>query len=104
MSPGTVASQLPPASAAKSTTTDPCFITASISLVINFGAGFPGMRACGEIRAEGGDEGDQTNSGDYDVNLPALFFEQGHFCSDEFLRHDLRISTYTATIFLDIDF
>jgi len=104
MSPGTVASQLPPASAAKSTTTDPCFITASISLVINFGAGFPGMRACGEIRAESGDEGDQTNSGDYDVNLPALFFEQGHFCSDEFLRHDLRISTYTATIFLDIDF
>jgi len=104
MSPGTVASQLPPASAAKSTTTDPCFITASISLVINFGAGFPGIRACDEIRAESGNEGDQTNSGNYDVNLPALFFEQGHFCSNEFLRHDPCISTCTATVFLDIDF
>ena len=75
ISPGTVASQLPPASAAKSTTTDPCFIAASISVVINFGAGFPGMRACDKIRAERSDRGDQTNSSDYDVNFPTLFFE-----------------------------
>jgi len=57
-----VASQLPPASAARSTTTEPCFIAATILgqfdqqqeaalrspltwFVINFGAGFPGIKA-----------------------------------------------------------
>ena len=38
-SPGQVPSQFPPASAAKSTITEPCLIAANISLVISFGAG-----------------------------------------------------------------
>ncbi len=36
---------LPPASAARSTTTEPAFIDSIISLEISFGAGFPGMSA-----------------------------------------------------------
>ena len=35
----------PPASAARSTTTEPSFIDSTISLDINFGAGLPGIRA-----------------------------------------------------------
>jgi hypothetical protein len=38
-------SQLPPFSAARSTMTDPFLIESTISLVINFGAGFPGIKA-----------------------------------------------------------
>ena len=38
-------SQLPPASAAKSTITDPGFMAATISSVINVGAGRPGISA-----------------------------------------------------------
>ena len=44
-SPGTVASQLPPASAARSTTTEPGRISASMSRVMSLGAGRPGMSA-----------------------------------------------------------
>lgn len=43
--PGWVTAQLPPASAARSTMTDPGFMTSTISFVISFGAGFPGIRA-----------------------------------------------------------
>ena len=43
--PGCVNSQLPPCSAAMSTMTLPGFIDCTISAVISFGAGFPGMRA-----------------------------------------------------------
>ena len=42
-SPGTVASQLPPPSAARSTMTEPCLIADTISLVISLGDGFPGI-------------------------------------------------------------
>ena len=45
VSPGVVASQLPPASAARSTTTEPCRIDATIARVIRIGAGRPGIRA-----------------------------------------------------------
>mmetsp|Transcript_3647 Transcript_3647/g.5403 ORF Transcript_3647/g.5403 Transcript_3647/m.5403 type:complete len:224 (+) Transcript_3647:98-769(+) len=44
-SPGTVVSMFPPASAARSTTTDPGFIFATMSFVIMTGALRPGMRA-----------------------------------------------------------
>jgi len=57
-----VVSMLPPASAARSTTTEPAFIDSIISLEISFGAGFPGMsavvimmstsRACMRLRRE----------------------------------------------------
>ncbi len=42
---GSVNSQLPPCSAAKSTITLPGFMDATISAVISFGAGLPGMSA-----------------------------------------------------------
>ena len=42
---GTVTSQFPPCSAAKSTITEPGFISSTISFGHNFGAGIPGMRA-----------------------------------------------------------
>ena len=42
---GLVTSQLPPCSAAKSTMTEPSFIDSTISLVINLGAGLPGIKA-----------------------------------------------------------
>ncbi len=42
---GTVTSQLPPCSAARSTITLPGRIDSTISRVINFGAGFPGINA-----------------------------------------------------------
>lgn len=38
-------SQFPPVSAARSTTIDPNFMDSTISLVINLGAGFPGISA-----------------------------------------------------------
>ena len=41
----TVSSQLPPVCAARSTITLPGFIDATISLVISFGAGLPGISA-----------------------------------------------------------
>ena len=44
-SPGCVSSQLPPCSAARSTTTLPSRIDATISSVISFGAGLPGISA-----------------------------------------------------------
>src|SRR5687768_3430150 len=40
-----VRSQLPPRSAARSTITDPGAMASTISVVINFGAGFPGINA-----------------------------------------------------------
>jgi hypothetical protein len=43
--PGTVYSQFPPVSEARSTITLPNFIESTIALVISLGAGFPGMRA-----------------------------------------------------------
>ena len=43
--PGSVSSQLPPASAAMSTTTEPGFMPITISLVSRIGAGRPWMRA-----------------------------------------------------------
>ena len=43
--PGTVSSQLPPCSAARSTITLPGFIDRTISAVISFGAGLPGISA-----------------------------------------------------------
>mmetsp|Transcript_35239 Transcript_35239/g.76446 ORF Transcript_35239/g.76446 Transcript_35239/m.76446 type:complete len:261 (-) Transcript_35239:177-959(-) len=43
--PGTVTSQLPPASAARSTMTEPGFMDSTISLRIRRGAGLPGIRA-----------------------------------------------------------
>ena len=43
--PGTVASQLPPASAAMSTTTLPGFMTSTASCRMSLGAGRPGMSA-----------------------------------------------------------
>ena len=45
LSPGTVSSQFPPASEARSTTTEPVRIASTISLVISLGAGRPGMSA-----------------------------------------------------------
>ena len=42
---GTVRSQLPPRSAARSTTTDPGFIAATMSASQSFGAGRPGISA-----------------------------------------------------------
>ena len=45
VSPGVVASQLPPASAARSTTTEPWRIDSTIARVIRIGAGRPGMSA-----------------------------------------------------------
>lgn len=44
-SPGLVVSMLPPDSAARSTTTEPGFMTSIMSLVMSLGAGLPGMRA-----------------------------------------------------------
>lgn len=44
-SPFLVYSQLPPVSAAKSTTTEPLFMESTISLVISLGASFPGIKA-----------------------------------------------------------
>lgn len=44
-SPGTVSSQLPPCSAAMSTMTLPGFMPCTISAVMSFGAGLPGMSA-----------------------------------------------------------
>jgi hypothetical protein len=44
-SPGLVTSQLPPVAAAKSTMTEPGFMLATISAVISFGAGLPGIAA-----------------------------------------------------------
>ena len=44
VSPGTVASQLPPVSAARSTITLPGFMPATIAAVTIFGAGRPGHR------------------------------------------------------------
>ena len=44
-SPGLVASQLPPCSAARSTITEPSFIEATMSFVMRIGARFPGMSA-----------------------------------------------------------
>ena len=43
--PGSVSSQLPPCSAARSTITLPGFIERTISALISFGAGLPGMSA-----------------------------------------------------------
>jgi hypothetical protein len=43
--PGSVSSQLPPCSAAMSTMTLPGFIERTISAVMSFGAGLPGMSA-----------------------------------------------------------
>ena len=43
--PGSVSSQLPPCSAAMSTMTLPGFIDCTISAVISFGAGLPGISA-----------------------------------------------------------
>ena len=43
--PGSVSSQLPPCSAARSTITLPGFIDCTISAVISFGAGLPGISA-----------------------------------------------------------
>ena len=43
--PGWVTSQLPPFSAARSTTTDPGFMSATCSALISFGAGLPGISA-----------------------------------------------------------
>lgn len=45
-SPGTVVSMFPPASAAKSTTTDPSFMLSTIGLVIRMGARLPTMIQC----------------------------------------------------------
>ena len=45
ISPGLVASQLPPASAARSTITEPWPMLATASAVISFGAGRPGTSA-----------------------------------------------------------
>ena len=45
VSPGALASQLPPCSAARSTITEPGRIPASISLVTRTGAFFPGTAA-----------------------------------------------------------
>lgn len=42
---GTVYSQLPPFSEAKSTITDPGFIESTMAFKINFGAGLPGIKA-----------------------------------------------------------
>ena len=44
-SPGWVSMQLPPPRAAMSTMTEPCFIEATISGVMSFGLGLPGMAA-----------------------------------------------------------
>lgn len=44
-SPGTVYSQLPPFCEARSTTTLPDFMESTISRVISFGAGLPGINA-----------------------------------------------------------
>lgn len=44
-SPGTVSSQLPPCSAARSTITLPGFMLCTISAVISLGAGLPGISA-----------------------------------------------------------
>ncbi|MCG3201717.1 MAG: hypothetical protein NFCOHLIN_01587 [Gammaproteobacteria bacterium] len=43
--PGSVSSQLPPCSAARSTITLPGFIDSTMPAVMSFGAGLPGMRA-----------------------------------------------------------
>ena len=44
-SPATVNAQFPPCSAAKSTTTPPLGIDATMSAVMSFGAGLPGTNA-----------------------------------------------------------
>ena len=44
-SPGTVYSQFPPFSDARSTITEPYFIKSTISVSISFGAGLPGIKA-----------------------------------------------------------
>ncbi len=44
-SPGRVHSQLPPASAARSTTTEPGFIDSTMSVSQSLGAGLPGISA-----------------------------------------------------------
>jgi len=44
-SPGRVVAMLPPFSAAKSTTTEPRFIDATIAAEMSLGAGLPGMSA-----------------------------------------------------------
>ena len=43
--PGSVSSELPPVSAARSTMTDPGFIERTMSAVMSFGAGRPGIAA-----------------------------------------------------------
>ena len=43
--PGTVYSQFPPASEAKSTTTEPGFIASTCSFLMSLGAGLPGIKA-----------------------------------------------------------
>lgn len=45
-----------------------------------------------------------TYSRNHNIDILALFLEQGHLRLDEFLRHDLRVSTGTTSVFLDIDF
>jgi hypothetical protein len=52
VSPGFVSSQLPPASAARSTITEPGFISATALAGISFGAGRPGTSAVVTITSD----------------------------------------------------
>ena len=52
VSPGRASSQLPPASAARSTITEPGFIPCTASALISFGAGRPGTSAVVTITSD----------------------------------------------------
>lgn len=112
-SPGTVVSMFPPASAAKSTTTEPSFMLSTICLVMRMGARLPAQdnanvthlsfgRPRGQER-DSGNTGDKSCADD-DVHFLALLGKQLHLCLDELLRHHLGVASLTFSRLFNVHF
>lgn len=102
--PGTVASQLPPASAARSTITEPGFIAATICMQFSQGLHHPWLQQETYLFRDqpGGWLPRNERSCNYDVYIPALFHKELHLGFNELLRHLFRIPALAGSFFLDV--
>jgi len=99
--PGTVSSQLPPASAARSTTTLPSRMASTMARVMSLGAGLPGISAVVTMMSTSATEGADTvcvrdhASMKPIAHLPHLTFgllgEEGHLGGNELGGHLLGV-------------